>query len=65
MNAIGDVVACALGVALAKRLGVVKTIVLALAIEGILLITIRDNLLLNIIMLLFPSDTIRVWQSGN
>ena len=65
VNAIGDVVACALGVALAKRLGVVKTIVLALAIEGILLITIRDNLLLNIIMLLFPSDTIRVWQSGN
>jgi hypothetical protein len=48
----------------AWRLGAVKTIVLALLIEAALLLTIRDNLLLNIIMLLYPMESVRIWQSG-
>ena len=64
VNSFGDLIACVVGVVVARRLGVAKTIVLALAIELILLATVRDNLLLNIIMLIYPSEAIRAWQSG-
>ena len=64
VNSFGDLIACVVGVVVARWLGVAKTIVLALAIEVILLATVRDNLLLNIIMLIYPSDAIRAWQSG-
>lgn len=63
LNSFGDVFACAVGVLLARRLGVWKTIVLAVVVELVLLITIRDNLALNVIMLIYPSDAIRHWQS--
>jgi len=65
VNSIGDLLACALGIILARRLGVRRTVVLALAIEAILLVTVRDNLLLNILMLLYPIEAIRAWQSGH
>jgi len=65
LNSFGDVLACAVGVLLARRVGVVKTVVLTVAIELVLLITVRDNLLLNIIMLVYPSDAIRHWQLGH
>jgi Protein of unknown function (DUF2585) len=65
LNSFGDVLACALGVLLARRLGAVKTIALTLVTELALLITIRDSLLLNVIMLIHPSDAIRHWQSGH
>jgi hypothetical protein len=64
VNSLGDIVACALGVALARRLGMSRTIVLTVIIELVLLITVRDNLILNIIMLLYPIDAIRTWQLG-
>jgi hypothetical protein len=65
VNSFGDLIASIVGVLIARKLGVVKTIALAAAIEVVLLITVRDNLILNIIMLLFPSDAIRSWQMGN
>lgn len=65
VNSFGDLIACALGIVVARRLGVARTILLALIIETVLLITVRDNLLLNIIMLLYPIDGIRTWQSGH
>jgi hypothetical protein len=64
LNSFGDLAACALGVFLARKLGVIRTIVLAGIIELVLLLTIRDSLLLNIIMLIHPSDAIRAWQAG-
>ena len=64
LNTFGDLLACALGIAVALRLGAVKTIALTVLIELALLLTIRDNLILNIIMLLHPIDSIRIWQSG-
>jgi hypothetical protein len=64
LNSFGDVLVAAVGIVVAWRLGAVKTIVLALLIEAALLLTIRDNLLLNIIMLLYPMESVRIWQSG-
>jgi hypothetical protein len=64
LNSFGDILACAAGIVVPRRLGPGRTIVLALLIETILLLTIRDNLLLNIIMLLYPIEAIRVWQAG-
>src|SRR4029434_9367412 len=59
VNSFGDLVACLAGVLIALKMVLAKTLVLTFAIEFVLLITVRDNLTLNIIMLLFPSDAIR------
>jgi hypothetical protein len=64
LNSFGDIAACALGAVVARQLGVVKTLVLAGVIEIALLLTIRDSLLLNIIMLIYPLDSLRAWQAG-
>ena len=64
LNSFGDILACALGAIVARRLGLVRTIVLALVIEGILLVTVRDNLILNIVMLFYPIEAIKNWQLG-
>ena len=33
--------------------------------EMVLLVLIRDSLLLNVVMLLWPSDALKAWQAGN
>ena len=37
---------------------------LALAFEAFTLGMIRDNLTLNVLMLVWPLDAVRVWQAG-
>ena len=64
INSMTDVLACALGFVLACRLPVWLTLVVAVAIEGILAYAIRDNLTLNIIMLIYPFEAIKEWQLG-
>jgi len=53
-----------LGFGIARRLPVWATVALALAFELLTLIVIRDNLFLNVLMLVWPVDGIRVWQGG-
>ncbi|MGH7818250.1 MAG: DUF2585 family protein, partial [Candidatus Binatia bacterium] len=53
-----------LGFALAYRLPVRMTIVLVLVMEAALAVWIRDNLTLNVVMLVYPLDAIKAWQSG-
>ena len=63
-NSMGDILSCVVGFWLASRLGWWKSLVLFVAIEVLLLFWIRDNLLLNIVMLICPLKAIRVWQTG-
>jgi len=64
VNSIGDIVATAVGFAIAASLSVRATIVVVVALEAALLFWIRDNLFLNVLMLLWPLDIVRVWQRG-
>ncbi len=64
VNSVGDVLCMVAGFWLAAKLPVWASIAVALVIEVILAIAIRDNLTLNVIMLWFPIEAIRQWQSG-
>jgi hypothetical protein len=64
INSVSDVVAMAVGFYAASRLPVWLTIVLALTMELVVGAVIRDNLALNIIMLIHPLDVIKQWQGG-
>jgi hypothetical protein len=64
MNSVGDVIAFALGYTAAMRLPVWLSVLAFLTVEAALLLTIRDSLLLNIVMLLHPVPAIKLWQMG-
>jgi hypothetical protein len=64
INSVADIGWMALGFLLASRLPTWLTIVLAIGFELLTLAIIRDNLTLNILMLVAPVDAIRVWQAG-
>ncbi len=62
VNSVGDVFACFVGFTIAHKLGRWWSLAFFFAVELILLVTIRDGLLLNVIMLLHPIDGIKQWQ---
>ncbi|MGH6930966.1 MAG: DUF2585 domain-containing protein [Dongiaceae bacterium] len=62
INSLGDYLAAVLGFLLAARLPIRTAVVAVLLLEAVPLFVIRDNLTLNIIMLLHPVDGIRDWQ---
>ena len=64
LNSASDIVMMAIGFAGARKLPVWASVVVVLALELIPLVVIRDNLTLNVIMLLAPSDAILNWQAG-
>jgi hypothetical protein len=64
VNSVSDIVAMIAGFFLAARLPVWLTIVVTILIEALLAFWIRDNLTLNILMLIYPLDAVRRWQGG-
>jgi hypothetical protein len=64
LNSLSDIIMMALGFLGARRLPVWASVAIVLALELVPLIAIRDNLALNIIMLLAPNDAILNWQAG-
>jgi hypothetical protein len=64
VNSVADMLAMVAGFLVAKRLPVAATVALGLLFELMLLLHIRDNLALNIIMLIHPVEAIKLWQAG-
>lgn len=64
INSVSDVSAMAFGFWMAYRLPIWSIIALTILMEVWVGYSIRDNLTLNIIMLVFPSEAILNWQAG-
>ena len=64
LNSVSDIAAMTAGFGLAATLPVRAVVVAGLAMELVVGYWIRDNLTLNILMLLFPFESIRAWQAG-
>jgi hypothetical protein len=64
LNSASDTLFAIAGFFLAWRLPVWATLALIAAIEIVSAIVIRDNLTLNIVMLLLPIEAIKQWQAG-
>ena len=64
LNSASDILMMALGFLAARRLPIWASVAIVLVLELVPLFVIRDNLTLNVWMLLAPSDAIRAWQAG-
>ena len=64
INSLSDIGFMVLGFVLAAKLPARASVALAVGFELFTLAMIRDNLTLNVLMLVWPVEAIRVWQAG-
>jgi len=64
LNSMSDLLMASLGFLLAARLPMKVSVALVLAMEIGAALWVRDNLTLNVIMLVHPLDAIRAWQTA-
>ncbi len=64
VNSLSDIGFMVIGFLIANRIPTWASIALAIGFELFTLAMIRDNLTLNVLMLVWPIDAIRLWQAG-
>ena len=62
INSLADILCCTAGFFLARHLGFRLALVLFLTVEVALALVVRDNLTLNVLMLLCPIEAVKQWQ---
>jgi hypothetical protein len=65
LNSMGDILCCGVGLLIARKLGWLRSLPIFIATEIVLLIWIRDSLILEIMMLVYPVNAIKAWQLGH
>ena len=63
-NSFGDILTCIVGFMIAQRLGFKRSVLVFVATEIVLILWIRDSLLLEILMLVYPIESLKAWQIG-
>ncbi len=63
-NSVGDILICGIGFMIAQRLGFRRSLIVFALTELVLIVWIRDSLLLEILMLIYPIEAIKAWQMG-
>ncbi|MDO5605713.1 MAG: DUF2585 domain-containing protein [Paracoccus sp. (in: a-proteobacteria)] len=64
VNSVADMLAMMVGFWLARILPVRVSIALFVVAEVVVIWVIRDGLILNVLMLLWPLESVRAWQAG-
>jgi hypothetical protein len=64
LNSVSDLLAMVIGFALAARLKPSTVVAIAIVLELFVGWSIRDNLTLNILMLVHPTEAVKRWQGG-
>lgn len=62
VNSLGDLSCALLGFVIARQLGVRRSLIVFVLIEAVLIFWIHDSLLLQILMLVRPTEAIKLWQ---
>ena len=62
VNSFGDLACAFVGFLVARKLGAVRSVILFLGLEVILVIWIHDSLLLQLLMLIHPVEALKQWQ---
>ena len=64
VNSLSDILVCGLGFVVAHHLGFRRTFALFVLTEVFLAFWIRDNLTLNVLMLIHPIEAVKEWQAA-
>jgi Protein of unknown function (DUF2585) len=64
LNSVCDILAMVAGFFLARVIPVWASVAIVIGFEVLTMYLIRDGLALNILMLLWPLEAVKVWQSG-
>jgi len=64
LNSVADIGCMTAGVWLARRVPTRASVAAVIGLEMIALGAIRDNLMLNMMMLVLPVDAVKTWQAG-
>lgn len=62
LNSISDIITCGLGFLLVRKIPITLAVILIVVLELFALYFVRDNLTLNVLMLVYPMESIKLWQ---